>query len=183
MDYLRKTIIPHIPAMRQKLNLRADQKALLIYDVFKGQTTGAVTQLLEENSILSVKVPANHTNLFQPLDLTVNKSSKAYHSEKYQSWYADHVSEQIRRGISPHDVKVDIRLFVLKPLHARWIIDFFEHMSNQEGRRIVVNGFKKAGICEAFEQARQLKDLAENPFLEIDIESDMQIVALMIDDR
>ena len=46
-----------------------------------------------------------------------------------------------------------------------------------------MNGFKKAGICEAFEQARQLKDLAENPFLEIDIESDMQIVALMIDDR
>ena len=130
--------------------------------------------MFEENDILPVKVPANHTNLFQPLDLTVNKSSKAFYSEKYQSWYADQVSNQIRRGVSPHDVKVDIRLFVVKPLHAQWTIEFFKHMSKQDGRRIVINGFRKAGISEAFEQACKLKDLAENPFLDIDIDVEVQ---------
>lgn len=172
IDYLKKTIIPHITSLRQKLNLSPGHKALLVYDVFKGQTTGAVNQILEENNILSVKVPANHTNLFQPLDLTVNKCSKAFFSDKYQTWYAEQVAKQISRGVSPHDVKVDIRLFALKPLHAKWIVDYYNHMSKQDNRQIVVNGFKKAGIIEAYEQAKKLKELVDNPFLDIDIDTE-----------
>ena len=53
MEYLEKTV----------LNLGEDQEALLIYDVFKGQTTCAVTKSLESNHCLSKKVPEKHTNL------------------------------------------------------------------------------------------------------------------------
>ena len=42
-------------------------------------------------------------------------------------------------------------------------------MSRMEGCKIVINGFRKAGICEAFQQAIKLKDLVENPFLDIEI--------------
>ena len=72
LEYLQKTIFPYIENMRKSLNMEADRKALLIYDVFKGQTTNLVTEVLERNNILSKKVPNNHTNLFQPLDLTIN---------------------------------------------------------------------------------------------------------------
>lgn len=75
----------------------------------------------------------------------------------------------------PHDVKVDIRLFVMKPLHARWVIDFYEYMSSQKGRKIVVNGFKKAGIRGAFDQASKLRELQDNPFTELDMECDLQV--------
>ena len=60
----------------RKLNLKKDGKALLMYHVFKGQTTGAVSELLEKNNIILKKVPGNKTDLFQPLDLRVNKSFK-----------------------------------------------------------------------------------------------------------
>ena len=82
-----KTIIHHIEKVRKQLSLKEDQKALLIYDVFKGQTTGEVSELLEKNNI-SKKVPANKADLLQPLDLSFNKSSKCFLSGKYQTWYA-----------------------------------------------------------------------------------------------
>ena len=75
LAYLKKTIIPYIEKVR-KLNLKKDRKALLMYHVFKGQTTGAVSELLEKNNIILKKVPANKTDLFQPLDLSFNKSFK-----------------------------------------------------------------------------------------------------------
>ena len=57
------------------MNLKDDQKALSTYDIFKGQSTGAVSDLLEKNSIISKKVPVNKTDLLQLLDLSVNKCS------------------------------------------------------------------------------------------------------------
>ena len=64
LAYLKKTIIPHIEKVRKQLNLKKDHEALLIYDVFKGETTGVVSELLEKNNIISKKVLANKTNLF-----------------------------------------------------------------------------------------------------------------------
>ena len=71
LAHLTKTIIPHIEKVRKKLNLKEDQKAFLMYHVFKGQTTDAVSELLEKNNIILKKVPANKTDPFQPL---INKS-------------------------------------------------------------------------------------------------------------
>ena len=50
---------------------------------------------------------------------------------------------------------------------------FFMHMSSQKGRKIVVNGFKKAGIRDVFDQASKLRELADSPFIELDIECDL----------
>ena len=119
LAYLKKTIIFHIEKVRKQLNLQEDHKALLIYDVFKGQTTGAVSELLEKKNIISKKVPTNKTNLFQLLDLSANKSPKCFLSDKFQTWYADQVAARVGRGVVPHDVKVDVQLLVVKPLHAK----------------------------------------------------------------
>ena len=121
LAYLKKTIIPHIEKVLKQLNLKEDQKVLLIYDVFKGQTTGAVSELLEKNNIISKKGPANKTGLFQALDLNLNKYSKCFLSDKYQTWYIDQVAAQLGWGVAPHDVKVDVRLLVVKQLHAKWV--------------------------------------------------------------
>ena len=51
MEYLKKTIIPHIESVREGLK-KPNQKALLIFDVFKGQTAEAVKDLLEKDNIL-----------------------------------------------------------------------------------------------------------------------------------
>ena len=60
------------PEERDCLN-KPNQPALLILDVFRGQMTKDVTDLLLQNKIFFVKVPNNMTQLFQPLDLTANE--------------------------------------------------------------------------------------------------------------
>ena len=52
------------------------KKALLTWDVFRGETTDHVAQILDSLNIKVVKVSANMTHFFQPLDLTVNGSTK-----------------------------------------------------------------------------------------------------------
>ena len=73
----------------------------MIYNVFKEQTTGTVSELLEKKNIIWKKVPANKTKLLQPLDLSVNKSSKCFLLDKYQTRNADRVARQLGRGVTP----------------------------------------------------------------------------------
>ena len=69
-------ISPHVKLVSEKLQLPDTVPALLIMDVFRGQMTKNVQDLLKELNILVSFVPNNMTHLFQPLDLTVNSWAK-----------------------------------------------------------------------------------------------------------
>ena len=127
MSLLKKIAFPCVNKNRESLSLSKDAKAWLIFDDFKGQTTPAVNDLLKDNNCIVQRVPNNHTNLFQPLDISVNKSAKSFISDKYQEWYASEITSQLGKGIDPYNVKVDVKLTTLKPIHAPWIIDFYKH--------------------------------------------------------
>ena len=88
-------------------------------------------------------------------------------SNKYQDWYASEVASQLERGVKPHDVKIDVKLSTIKPLHAGWIIDYYKLI--QSYRSVIKSGFK-ALITEAAMEAEALINLCENPFQEIEIE-------------
>ena len=83
LKFLEETIIPYVKDEREKLKLELSQPALMILDVFCDQMTTPVTDKLKENHIKYVCVPANMTNLFQPLDLTVKRSAKAFMKRKF----------------------------------------------------------------------------------------------------
>ena len=83
LKLIEDIITPYVEKERGKLDLSDNQPALVIFDVFSGQMTDPVMQKLKENFIKVVKVPANMTNLFQPLDLTVNGSAKAFMKRKF----------------------------------------------------------------------------------------------------
>ena len=165
MEYLKKNIFPNIKSKRQVLKLPENAKALLIFDVFKGQTTSAVNDLLKKNDTIAIRVPNNHTNLYQPLDISLNKSAKCFIADKYQDWYAEKVLQQLNRGVAAHDVKVDVKLSTMKPLHVKWIIETYHHL--KRSKQIVISGFRKAHITKAVSEAGQLAQLCENPFAEI----------------
>ena len=67
---------------------------------------------------------------------------------------------------------------VLKPLHAKWIIELYDYMTSPVGRGIVLNGWRRAGILEAWEKAQSgavhLEPL--DPFHDIDPLLEMQLV-------
>ena len=72
----------------QKVRLNAHQRALLIMDVFKGQMTPEIKEMLEKNDIELEKVPANMTKYYQPLDLTVNGFSNKHLKASFAEWYS-----------------------------------------------------------------------------------------------
>lgn len=55
-----------------------NQKALIIFDVFTGQMTTEIKEVIETHNLTVVNVPTNMTKYYQVLDLTVNKYTKAF---------------------------------------------------------------------------------------------------------
>ena len=79
-------IVPHVERTRRELKQAPTQKALVIWDVFRGQKTAKVLKKLALLNIAVVSVPTNMTHLFQPLDLTINGKAKRFMKEKFTTW-------------------------------------------------------------------------------------------------
>ena len=69
-------------------------------DVFKGQMTCAVRELLNENHILPGKVPASLTYLFQSLGIQggPNGYVKRFMEKTFTLWYSDQVIHALDEG-------------------------------------------------------------------------------------
>ena len=75
----------------------------------------------------------NHAFVF----LTVNGEAKRLMKGKITTWYSEEVQKQINpgNGDANGEVNVDLRLRALKPLHASWLVDLYNHLSSDIGRR------------------------------------------------
>ena len=169
LNMLENIIIPYVEQQRVSLNLAFDHPALIIMDVFKGQMTCAVRELLNENHILLEKVPANLTYLFQPLDVQrgPNGYVKRFMKKKFALWYSDQVIRALDEGKDIKDVEISLKLSIVKPLHAKWLIEMHNHMTSSEGRDVCLKGWKVAGILDAAEKGlEELPNL--DPFHDID---------------
>ena len=124
------------------------QPALLIYDVLQVQTTYKFLDVLKDNNILSTKIPPNMTHVFQLLDLTVNKFAKDFKKRMFSTWLSRQISLGLENGVELDDIEVDCRLSVLKPLHAKGLVELYNHMPTDEGKEVVANGWKKADIFD-----------------------------------
>ena len=61
LKFLKEIILPYVKTVRESLGLET-QPALLIYDVFRGQTADKFLVVLKDN-ILSTKIPPNMTRV------------------------------------------------------------------------------------------------------------------------
>jgi len=77
IKYIQEVIVPYVEFVHQELQT-PKQTAMAIFDNFKDHITKKMLDKLEQNNIQAVLVPANCTDLFQPMDLSVNKSIKAF---------------------------------------------------------------------------------------------------------
>ena len=170
---IEDVIVPYVVSQRKSLGLDENQYALLILDVFSGQMTEQVKEKLKESHILFVRVPANMTNLFQPLDLTVNRSFKAMMKRKFTEWYSKRISEELDKGTPLEEIDIKLKLSVLKPLHAKWLVDAFNFFTSPEGKDIISKGWQQAGITNAV--AKGINGLESlDPFDSIDPLADLQ---------
>ena len=90
-----------------------------------------------------VNVPANCTHKLQPMDFNVNKSIKDHLKKQFIEWYSSRVYND-KANAEP--TPVDLRLSIMKPLNARWIVSAYNHL--KENTKV---GFKEAGITQILE--------------------------------
>ena len=48
------------------------------------------------------------------------------------------------------DIEVDLRLTVVKPLHAQWLVDMYNYFNTAPGKEVIIKGWKKAEILECW---------------------------------
>ena len=95
--------------------------SLDIMDTFKGQDNDEIRKYCAKNSCEIDIVSHNLTNKFPPLDISVNKVTKSFISDKYNYWSANEVSKQLRAI----ETAADIKFSLIKPLHAKYIVDLY----------------------------------------------------------
>ncbi len=142
-DYINKLLLPYIKKRRTELKFPSDQRALVLFDKFKGQCTSSILELLEENNICVVMVPANCTDRLQPLNVSVNKAAKNFLRGQFQDWYATQICDQLKAKDDDHKF-VDLKLSIVKPLGAKWMVSMYDYFLSKP--EIIRNVFKGAGI-------------------------------------
>ena len=137
-EVLEEIIILYEKKEREQLGMEKDQAALLIMDVFKGQRITPVLKVLSNNNILLQSVPANFNYLFQPLDVQgrPNDFVKRIMKRKFTDWYASQIILAMEEGKELETIEVPLKLFNIKPLHTKWLIEMYNEMTSGEGMKV-----------------------------------------------
>ena len=97
---------------------------------------------LSKISKAGCSLPSFKSLLFSLTYGKINKAAKDYLRGQFREWYALQVCSQIK---GETDTKpVDLRLSIIKPLSAKWIVSMYEYIKSNPA--LVSNGFKEAGI-------------------------------------
>ena len=146
-------------------------------DNFKAYRAGDVLQPLEDNGVLVVFLPANTTDRFQPLNLSINKDAKDFLFFQVQALICKESFQknEPENGVVP----VEMPAGVMKELGAKWLVAFYDYICIHP--ELVVNEFKYAGIVLAIENGAVGPpqhsgtfwddDQVEDPFLDIHYDS------------
>ena len=162
VEFFKEIIFPYLEDAKRSKSCRLEQYALIIMDTSKGQDNGTLKRLCAENNFDVVIVSRNLTYKFQPLDLSVNKVVKSFIQNKYNDWFANQVFTQLQNGKDPTYVKIPSKLLDLKPIHARWIVDWYNYVIKE--KEMIIRRFNSAGTSEAVQNAEDIYEKIENPF-------------------
>ena len=98
LEYIELVLLPYVKNTRRESGLPENFSTMALFDAFKGQTTNSTYQLLEQNNISVVNIPANCTNKLQPMDLSVNKSLKEFLKKQFGDWYSQMVFKDLEES-------------------------------------------------------------------------------------
>ena len=151
-DYLKEVLIPYIETARSNQNYDEDQKALLILDTFAAHCTDELKEAMDEANIVYVYVPPGTTDFLQPLDAagSVNYCFK----KRVKARYNEHLSSLVYRAMDeegnlPPGWAPDMRMSVIKPLHADWIQESWLELKAE--KHLIKIGWEKTGIQDAIQ--------------------------------
>ena len=71
----------------------------------------------------------------------------------YATRYMQQVDNALQVG-TKLEFNIEFRLSVIKPLHAKWLVEYYNHISSETGTEVIVNEFKLAGIYDAIRSGK-----------------------------
>ena len=89
------------------------------------------------------------TKFCQPLDLTVNGFPKPSMARTFNDWYTGQVRAQLDKGVNIDEIEIELRLSLMKPFYAGWLVDFYNHMTSGEKKKVIDNGWTSSSIKDA----------------------------------
>lgn len=72
--------------------------------------------------------------LFQPLDVQggPNGFAKRLMKKKISDWYAAQITNALDEGQELDSINIELKLSIIKPLHAQWIIELYNGMTSNK---------------------------------------------------
>ena len=82
--------------------------------------------------------PTNFTYLFKPLDVEggPNLCVKPMMKKKFTNWNADQTTQAIGKSQELEQIEIPLKLLIVKPLHAKWLIEMYNEMTSADGKQM-----------------------------------------------
>lgn len=161
--WVKQVLEPHVQTVRKQID-SPDQRGILILDVFKAHQCTEFLDAVRSHNMEIVFVPGGCTDDLQPLDVSGNKVFKTALADHFSEWYTSQVVDQLEAG-DDISSQVDLRLALLKPLHANWMIAAYDHLRDQ--RDALATGWRKPGLTQCILDARSSCVASEEPDIEV----------------
>ena len=124
--------------VRKNLRFTPDQRALLVWDSFRGHLTDGVKELLARRNVDVAVIPGGLTPVLQPLDKCLNKPFKTRVRAQYQAWMVNgpftYTPSGRKRAPS-------------KELVLQWVNKAWQEIPAE----LVIRKFKSCGISNALD--------------------------------
>jgi hypothetical protein len=146
-EYVKGILQPDIERVRKTLSPEEldhypkKDRALFISDYHWSHEGDWVNPLLKDLRVDHGRVAKKATDWFSVLDLQINKPFKGHLKNRFGKHCTTQILSQLKQGIKPENVKLDVRASVVKHLAAQWIFEAWSQIKNKE-EEIIKSGWE-----------------------------------------
>ena len=72
--------------------------------------------------------------------------AKNFAKQRFSEWFTRQIEIGLKNDQELDNIQIDYKLSIVKPLYAKWLIDFYNLMSKMEGTENIISGWEKSGI-------------------------------------
>lgn len=157
-DYVRTIIVPWVNKNKVEHNA-PDSHAVLLFDCWSVHKSREFLDWLKTAypTFHPLFIPAGCTSKAQPADVVLQRPLKHEFSSHYSQWMTNEVSDLLKAGAQPDQIKVDVGLHRMKPLLVKWMMLSWRALS--ENRDMIKKGWAKAGLGKVMQAEFQLESM------------------------